>query len=375
MKRWLLVPLVALALLVALYLHPWRREPFHVSGFLEADEIRVGSRVGGRVAAVKVEEGDRVTAGQTLVELEPHDLLERKGELAARVQGERAELLRLETGSRPEEIEEARAQVARWTARLERARSGPRPQEIEAGRARVEAARAALELADLEEERTRQLVSEQIRAEQELDRIRALQRSAQAEMRESEEELALLEEGTRQEEIAETAAELAGAQAQLALLEHGARSEDVDAARARVAAAEAALAALERSLAELQVRAPLDAWVEALDLEPGDLVAPDAPVLSLQDPAQLWVRAYVPQGRLSVTLGDRVWATVDAFADRRFAARVTFIAREAEFTPSNVQTPEERSQQVFRIRATLEEGLDVLRPGISADLWFEGDEL
>jgi multidrug efflux pump subunit AcrA (membrane-fusion protein) len=100
-------------------------------------------------------------------------------------------------------------------------------------------------------------------------------------------------------------------------------------------------------------------------------VAPGAPVVALRDLSTLRVRAYVPQGRLSFTLGARAWATLDARPQRRFAARITYIAPAAEFTPSNVQTPEERSQQVFRIHATLEEGLEFLRPGVSVDLWFE----
>ena len=70
-------------------------------------------------------------------------------------------------------------------------------------------------------------------------------------------------------------------------------------------------------------------------------------------------------------LGQQVWVTVDSFPDKRFAAELTFISRQAEFTPSNVQTPEERVKQVFRIKATLEEGLDQLRPGMAADVWLD----
>jgi hypothetical protein len=89
------------------------------------------------------------------------------------------------------------------------------------------------------------------------------------------------------------------------------------------------------------------------------------------DTSHLWVRAYVPENRLGVTVGQKVTVTVDSFPDRKFAAHVGFIARQAEFTPNNVQTPEERSKQVFRIKADLDEGLDVLRPGTPADVWLD----
>ncbi len=317
-KRWLFLPLAFVLLLVALRWSQSRTEPFRVSGFLEADEIRVGSRVGGRVAKVHVDEGSLVAAGDTLVELEPFDLLERKAEQSGRVKA--------------------------LAARLEELRAGPRHQDIEASRARLAAARAALSLAELDEERTRSLVADSIRSREALDRSQAVLESARADVRAAEEALGLLEEGTRKEEL--TAAE------------------------AELEAAEAALRALERAIDELVIHSPTQAVVEACELEPGDLVAANAPVVSLRDASELRVRAYVPQDRLTFTVGAPAWVSVDAFPGRRFRARVDFIAPNAEFTPSNVQTPEERSDVVVRVRVTLAEGQELLRPGVSADVWF-----
>src|SRR5262245_17622821 len=318
-KRWLLVPLVLAALLGALRWSQERREPFRVSGFLEADEIRVGSRVGGRVTKVHVDEGSRVEAGALLAELEPYDLLERKAEQAARIQA--------------------------LEARLAEPRAGPRSQEIEAARARLDAAKAALSLAELDQARNRSLVEESIRSKEALDRSTAVLEAARADVRAAQEALGLLEEGTRKEVVA--------------------------AAEAELEAARAGLRALERALDELSVKAPTAAVVEACDLEPGDLVAPNAPIISLRDTSELRVRAYVPQDRLTFTVGAPAEVSVDAFPGRRFKGRVDFVAPKAEFTPNNVQTPEERSQVVVRVRVTLLEGLELLRPGISADVWFE----
>lgn len=317
-KRWLLLPIGFVGLLVALRWSQTRAEPFRVSGFLEADEIRVGSRVGGRVAKVLVDEGSLVSAGDALVELEPYDLLERKAEQAARVQT--------------------------LEARLAELVAGPRSQEIEAARARRDAAEAGRSLAELDEARTRSLVADSIRAREALDRDTAVLEAARANLRAAEEALGLLEEGTRKEALAAATAELE--------------------------AARAALRALERAIDELVVRAPLASVVEACELEPGDLVAPNAAVVALRDTSELRVRAYVPQDRLTFTVGARVQVSVDAYPGRRFRARVDFVAPAAEFTPNNVQTSEERADVVVRVRATLEEGQDLLRPGVAADVWF-----
>jgi multidrug resistance efflux pump len=108
-----------------------------------------------------------------------------------------------------------------------------------------------------------------------------------------------------------------------------------------------------------------------LELEPGDLVAAGAPVMSVLDSSHYWIRTYVPQKWMNLKLGQQVSVTVDSIPGRIFPAEITFISRQAEFTPSNVQTPEERAKQVFRIKATLKEGLEVLRPGTSADVWLD----
>ncbi len=131
------------------------------------------------------------------------------------------------------------------------------------------------------------------------------------------------------------------------------------------------LEAIRRQKEELSIKSPIDGTIEALDLQPGDMVAPGAPVLSMLDRNKLWVRAYIPQNRIGVQVGNRVRLTVDSYPDEPFEGVVTFVARQAEFTPSNVQTPEERSKQVFRIKVAIENQRDLLRPGMMADVWLD----
>src|SRR4051794_18831012 len=245
-----------------------RHEPLKVSGFVEADEIRVGSRVGGRILKTIAVEGAAIKAGDVLIELEPYDLLARQAQ--------------------------ANAQLA--------------------------SAEAAVELAKLTLDRIKTSYASNATSASELDRAQA---------------------------------ELKSANAQLNL-----RKAELD--------------QISTQIKELKIVSPCDGVIEAVDLQPGDLVAPNAPVLSLLDNSHLWIRAYVPENHLDVQVGQKTPITIDSFPNRKFAGHISYIARQAEFTPNNVQTPEERSKQVFRIKVALDEGLDVLRPGMNADVWLEG---
>ena len=107
-----------------------------------------------------------------------------------------------------------------------------------------------------------------------------------------------------------------------------------------------------------------------MDLQPGDFAGANAPVMSIMDTNNLWIRAYVPESLLHLKEGQILRISVSSYPDRSFEGKVTFISRQAEFTPSNVQTPEERSKQVFRIKVTLTTGQELLRPGMTADVWL-----
>jgi multidrug resistance efflux pump len=176
--------------------------------------------------------------------------------------------------------------------------------------------------------------------------------------------------GTRTEDIAAARAELAEAEQAWRLMENGFRAEDIDQAKAGVDAAQAALEVLHAMRAELEIKSPVKGVVEATDLQPGDLVAANAPVLSIIDTHQLWVRAYVPENRLGLQIGQKLRVTVDSFPREIFEGTLIFVSRQAEFTPSNVQTPEERSKQVFRIKVQVSDH-NRLRPGMAADVWLD----
>ncbi|RMF40083.1 MAG: HlyD family efflux transporter periplasmic adaptor subunit [Planctomycetota bacterium] len=347
--------------------------PAVVSGFVEADEVRVGSRVGGRIMEVAVQEGESVESGQVLVQLEPYDLQHRLAEAEAQLAAAQADLQRVQSGNRPQEIAQAEAAVAALQARLDKLVAGPLPEEIAVAEAQLKLAEAQLQRARSAFDRVQRLIQrgEGTLSQDEVDRVTEEYQAAQALVTARREELALLKRGTREEDIAAARAELQQAQQALSLAREGFRPEDVRKAEAAVAAAQSQVQSLRVQIEELTVRAPTAGVISALDLRPGDLVAPNSPLLTLQEQGRMWVRAYVPEDQLTLRLGDRLPVSVDSYPDRYFDGQVVFIASEAEFTPRNVQTAEQRAKLVFRIKVAIVDSEQLVRPGLPADVWLE----
>jgi multidrug resistance efflux pump len=371
-KRIAVVAAVILVLLALLGYSQWRRPVAKVSGFIEADQIRLGSRVGGRVASVEVEEGNRVEAGATLLTLEPYDLDEREAEARAQLDAAQKELDKMRAGFRPEEIAQAQARVDQLRAHYDKLMAGPREEEIAAGVARRQLAQAQLVRAQSTYQSVRDLfVAEQgAVSRDDLDRATEDLKVAESALEVRKQELLLLERGTRQEDKDEAAAQLAEAQQALLLAQNGYRQEDIDKALATRDAAQAALDAIRKQREELVVKASIAGIVESIELRPGDLVTANAPIVTITDIDRLWVRAYLPEDELDVKQGDKLRVTIDSFAGEDFLGEVTYVSPQAEFVPGNVQTPEDRSQQVFRIKVMLSEGKEKLRPGMAADVWL-----
>jgi RND family efflux transporter MFP subunit len=150
-----------------------------------------------------------------------------------------------------------------------------------------------------------------------------------------------------------------------------AQEKIVQAARTRVIQARAQLADIDAQLAELQVKAPADSVLEILTVKVGDVLPANREVATLLLPQHLWVRVFVPEpwlGRIKV--GDRVSIRVDSFPGQDFPGTVEQVNRQAEFTPRNVQTVEDRIRQVFGVKIRLPNNEDKLRAGMSADAYF-----
>lgn len=342
-------------------------KPYEWSGTIEARTIEIGSRTGGRVKEVLVKEGDRVEAGATIVVLEPGDLEARRLVATAQLDQALASVEKLRTGARPEEIEQAKARSGAAAAALAEARHGARPEEIRAARSRVESAKALESKAKLDSDRTRALVTAGAISKSELDATDAALRSATAAREVVEEQLKELEKGVRSEQIAQASSRAKEADAGARLVEAGARTEDIRAAEAQVLAAKGQLALIETSIAELTIVAPAAVRIETLDLRPGDILLPNATAAVLLEDDQLFVRMYVPETQIGmVHPGDEVPIFVDSFPGRAFRARVQHVDMQGQYSPRNLQTADERANQVFASRVDIIEGKDVLRAGMAA---------
>ena len=340
-----------------------------ISGIIEADDIHVGSKVGGRVLKVVAREGQTVKAGEVLVLLEPREPEASLAEAQATMRQAQAKLALLSSGYRQEEIEQGEAGVKQSQAELSQLVAGPRQQEIDQARADWLAAKAQAENSRKLQRRMEDLSKRDLIAKQDFDDAQAKAEESEQKMKSARERYDLVLAGTRTEEIERARQRLAEAEAKLRQLKSGYRKEEVAQAKSEVEAARARVELTRTQLDETVIKAPVDAVVEILDLEPGDLVGAGKPVATLLRTNSLWVRAYLPEAKLGfVKTGAKVTVRVDSFPHRDFAGIVRRVSRQAEFTPRNVQTWEERVLQVFQTEVVIDDPDHILRPGMNADV-------
>jgi len=364
---------VVLLLLVLWLVHTIiaRRAMNDYSGTIETREIHVGSRIGGRVTGVFVEEGQTVKAGTVLVRFECDALKASRDQAAAAVAEARANLDRMIGGNRPEEIAQATAQAAAARAALDEARNGPRPQELDQAKADYAAAQADAANADSFYGRMEKLIQTDTISRQQFDDARDRRDGARQRAESERQRLALLQAGTRTEDLHAAEDRYNQAEAARVLAVKGSRREDIDASRGRLAQAEAQVAQLDADLREAELAAPADAVVETVSVRPGDLVPAGRIVLSMLEASQLWVKIYVPETELSrVRLGQSAAVRVDSLG-RSFNGRIEQIASQAEFLPRNVQTRDDREHEVFGVKVRVDNAQGVLKSGMSATVRLE----
>ncbi len=339
-----------------------------VTGTIEALQVDVSAKIAGRIVERTVREGQPVERGQLLVRLADEELAAEVRRAEAAVRTAEAQLKDLQAGARREEIDEAEARAARAQAQLNDLLAGTRQQEIEQARAALRNATAVREWSQRELERTRQLFAKDLIAFQEVDRAQNAYDVAAANEASARERRALLEAGARKDEIEAARAELRAARERAQLLRAGPRPDAVAAARAQVAEARAALALAQARLGEMRLYSAITGLVLRKNLEVGEMANPGVSILTLMDPKDLWLRAYVSETEVGrVRLGQPAEITVDAFPGRTFDGTISEIASEAEFTPKNVQTKKERVNLVFRVKIALRDTEGVLKPGMPAD--------
>ena len=337
------------------------------SGTVETREIQIGSKVGGRVTEVPVEEGQQVKAGTLLVRFECDELKDQRAQAAAAVEQAQADMDRMLRGNRPEEIEQAEANARVQGAALEAAQHGPRKEDVAQGKADYEAAQADAVNTEIYFERMKKLVEADTISRQQFDDVREKRDAAAQRAESARQHLVELEAGTRPEDLRAVEARFRQAQAAAELARKGFRKEDIEAAHGRLAESQGKVAELDVRLKEAELRASADATVEVVSVRPGDLVPAGQIVVKMQESSQIWVKVYIPETELAlVHVGQGASIRIDGVNGRVFSGHVSQIASEAEFLPRNVQTLNDREHQVFGVKIFIDNPGGVVKSGMSA---------
>jgi len=350
------------------------RDAFVISGVVEADDIHLGSKLGGRVLKVVAKEGETVKEGETLVLLEPHELDASLAESQAALRQVEAKYSLLTAGFRQEEIERLDAAAKHAQAELDQLISEPRQRLIDQAAADWMTAKTQAENARKFLKRVEDLAQRELIAKQEYDDAQVKADEADHRMKSARERYDLVLAGARREEIERARERVAENNAKLQESRSGYRREEIAQAKLEVEAARARVELIRTQLYETVIRAPVDALVESLDLERGDLVAAGKPVVTLLRTGSLWVRAYLPEARLGLARrGLKVKIRVASFPEKDFIGIIRRIHRQGEITPHNLQTREERMLQMFQTEVVIDDPDHALRPGMNADVIITKD--
>jgi len=374
------------------------------SGSIEATQVDVAPKIGGRVLRLLAKEGDRVAAGQVLAQLDDREARAQVSQARATVAAAEAKVIQAAQAVHTEQqvadaqLAQSQAQLAgaqtrvpqaqatvTWQSRTVQESIANARAQLSAAEGNVASARSALEKARRDLERTKQLFTQGAVAAQQVDQAQAAYDAAVAQDRSARDavtqaraalssaeanqmQVAIREHDVRANQAAVTQARGAIASAQAAFSLVAQRRQDLAAARASLDQAKANLQYTEVLASYTTVRAPSDGVVLTKNIERGEVVAAGTPIYTLVDLTDMWLRVFIPENQIGrVRLGQRAEVVVDTFPGRVFPGRVTEISNQAEFTPGNVQTKEDRVKLVFGVKIRLDNQHGSLKPGMPAD--------
>jgi len=338
--------------------------------------VNISPKNPGTVTELYVEQGDSVKIGQILAKMDSADIQARILQARANLAQAQAKLDQQRAGSRSQEISQAKARLAQAQAQLAAARSGNRPQEIAASQAQVDAAIARVDLTNERVRRYRSLYNQGAVKKDDLDQFVSEDKTAQANLLEAQKRLALLQSGSRPEEITRLQAAVAEANAQLQLLESGSRPEEIAQAVAGVSAAQAQLQTEQVNLDNTIIRAPFSGIITQKFANIGAFVTPTTSASTSASATSssvvalargLEVLANVPEADIGkIKVGQQVDIVADAYPDQVFKGEVRLIAPEAV---------NEQGVTLFQVRVAINTGKDKLLSGLNVNLTFLGDEV
>jgi HlyD family secretion protein len=350
------------------------------SGHVEVTEVDMSFRIPGHVAKIFVDEGMQPRKGEALAELDQEVLKARRDQADAQVrelearEASLAMTITMKEEVLDAEINRAKAGFKAADARYQSLKTGSREQEIAEAAAARDRAKFEWENRERDSQRMKELFASHIVSESQYDAARTSADAAAAAYKAASERYKLVKAGPRDELVLEGKANLAGSSAGLVAAEAGHKEVeklklDLKALKAQRDQAKALFAIAEEDLKKSCLYAPFDGFVTVKDIEEGEYVQAGTPVLTVAQLDEVWVKTYVPETQLGkVYLGQKGEVISDTFPNKTYPGTVTYISPEAEFTPKNVQTKEERVKLVYRIKVTLQNPKQELKAGMPVDV-------
>jgi HlyD family secretion protein len=350
-----------------------------VSGNIELTQVDIAFKAPGRLIERAVDEGDAVKKGMLVARLDREQLegqRDRAGAAlrsaeSARTQQETAIAYQAETLEG--QIQQRQAEVRQAEARLAELLAGSRVQDVAQASAAVDRAQAEFDRSASDWKRAQILFKNEDISAADFDQFRTRWGSARAQLEQASQLLGLVKEGPRKETIEASRAQLGQSkaalrQAEAQRLELRRRREELDTRRADIAGRTADLAIVRTQLSDTEAVSPIDGVVLLKGAEPGEVVAAGTTILTVGDVAHPWVRAYIGERDLGrVKLGDKARVMTDSFPGKVYNGRVSFISAEAEFTPKQIQTLEERAKLMYRVKIDVENPNGELKSNMPAD--------
>ncbi len=350
-----------------------------VSGNLELTEVDLSFKIAGRLIERRVDEGTWVKAGDLIARLDPVELQHQTTRDKALVIGAKSNYDQLVTSieyqksTLESDVAARQAELNLAQSKLDELLNGSRQQDIQQSEAAVADSQAQLEFARLDWDRSQTLFKNDDISKQQYDQARTKFESAQAVLRQAQERESLMKEGPRKEDIAQARADVARAEAAVKTaeanrLEVKRREEELMQRQSEIERTEAQAGISQKQLSDTEVYTPIDGVVLVKSAEPGEVLAAGTNVVTIGDLDHPWLRAYINETDLGrVKLGQKVKLTTDSFPNKAYWGRVSFISSEAEFTPKQIQTKEERVKLVYRIKIEVDNKEHELKDNMPVD--------
>jgi HlyD family secretion protein len=350
-----------------------------VSGNIELTEVNIAFKTAGRLIERNVDEGDAVKKGQVIARLDRDQLMAQREREAAGLASAESQLSQARTSLEWEkqtlaaDIETRRADLGAVEARLAEFKNGSRPQEKLDAKAAVDSAASEVERAKKDWDRAQTLFKNDDISAAQFDQYRNRFESAEALLQQVKEREGLVLAGPRVEQIAGQEAQVARARGALKTaeanqLEMKRREQELTTRRAEMARSGASLSLIDSQLSDTVAISPVDGVVLVKAADVGEVLAPGTTVVTVGDIEHPWLRGYVNETDLGkVKLGAKVKVTTDSYPGKVYDGRVTFISSEAEFTPKQIQTQQERVKLVYRIKINLDNPRRELKSNMPAD--------